>query len=352
MEDDSASSIWKPFCSALGAEYRESKEIIGSSGLTHSVQAIGVDDKSKRVIIVSAEHNPRVAALMRVDVQATMPNVRVLVARPIAVDFAAAARLLFHTEDGMLDFGKLLEFGSLLTDKSADKNGLVDRFGHVLMPLAGAIARTGLPIRTNVLNAIEQVTALDWRQIVGGEQREVIPLLLNLVERLHHIDNLAEDRQQGICPVPTYQFTETDWELFQRGKEQDVIQERLKALNIYQYFFPPRDALALGLIEGGLGSTEDIQKGFQIAEQDGHQLVANELVRDASSIIEIIEALASLGYVANVGLEHELTDAGKKQRVDVKISPREGLVEKLIGRFNFDVSIKLSDLWKFPGSGA
>ncbi|MBN9552785.1 MAG: hypothetical protein J0H31_29020 [Alphaproteobacteria bacterium] len=93
--------IWEAFCSALGTDYRKAKEIVGASGITH--QAIGVDDKGKRVVLVSGDSNPRIASLMRVDVQATMPDVRVLIARQLALDLAHTARKMFFTEEGTLD---------------------------------------------------------------------------------------------------------------------------------------------------------------------------------------------------------------------------------------------------------
>jgi hypothetical protein len=88
----STTSIWGAFGRALGAEPRTSRTIRGVSGLDHLVEGISVDDKGNRVIVFAAEPNPRVAALMQVDIQATMPTARVLVARPIAFDFAAIAR--------------------------------------------------------------------------------------------------------------------------------------------------------------------------------------------------------------------------------------------------------------------
>src|ERR1700740_108337 len=92
LAEKNSKEFWGVFGRALRAEQRDYTTIRGSSGLNHDVEAIFVDDKSKRVIIVSAEPNPRIAALMRVDVQAVFADTRVLVARPIAFDIAAFAR--------------------------------------------------------------------------------------------------------------------------------------------------------------------------------------------------------------------------------------------------------------------
>src|SRR5437868_13817479 len=84
--------IWRTVSKALGADFREQQLIKGISGLDHPVQAISVDDKTNRVIIVSAEPSPRLAALMQVDVQATLPDAKVIVARPLLFDVAEISR--------------------------------------------------------------------------------------------------------------------------------------------------------------------------------------------------------------------------------------------------------------------
>ncbi|HEX3180772.1 MAG TPA: hypothetical protein VHR44_05885 [Beijerinckiaceae bacterium] len=63
------------------------------------MQAISVDDKTNRVILVSAEASPRAAALMQFDIQQTMPSTNVLVARPLVVDLGQIARTLFPTAE-------------------------------------------------------------------------------------------------------------------------------------------------------------------------------------------------------------------------------------------------------------
>jgi hypothetical protein len=342
--------IWKSFFAAVGAEYRPSKEITGLSGLTHEVQAIGVDDKTKRVIVVSAEHNPRIAALMRIDIQATMQDARVLVARPVAIDLAHAARTLFHTPEGNLDLPKVMEFGALLT--SGDKSGvqLTKKISPALTPLMDTIGRSGLPIRSHILNTFEQIAALDWRQIAGGDGESIPQQAFNLLDLLRNVDNLAGDRAQGICPVPTYELTESDWELFERGRNIDDVRERLKALGVFQYFFPSPDALVLGIVDSGLGTKESIGRGLSIAEQDGHQFSQNELVDRLARLPDLLEALRDKGYIAEGEASLELTDTGNTFRESVRYRPREGLVSKIAQRITVKVSASLDDLFKM-GSG-
>ena len=103
LTEKNSKEFWDAFGRALRAEPRDYLTVRGSSGLDHFVEAIFVDDKSKRVIIVSAEPNPRIAALMRVDIQAAFADARVLVARPIAFDIAALARQMVQ-KFGLVNF--------------------------------------------------------------------------------------------------------------------------------------------------------------------------------------------------------------------------------------------------------
>ena len=94
MNDElDAKRMWKSIgAAAVGVEIRQATSIRGISGQDHPVQAVGVDDKTNRVIIFSAEPNPRIAALMQTDVQATVADAHVLVARPVIFDLSEIAR--------------------------------------------------------------------------------------------------------------------------------------------------------------------------------------------------------------------------------------------------------------------
>ena len=100
MTDDlDTKQIWKSLSSAISIEMREATSIRGSSGQGRPVQAVAVDDKTNRVVIFSAEPSPRIAALMQTDVQATLPDVHVLVARPVIFDLSEIARRVAKQTD-------------------------------------------------------------------------------------------------------------------------------------------------------------------------------------------------------------------------------------------------------------
>jgi hypothetical protein len=342
-EMDDKPPIWDSFLKALCVEPRPDNEIVGDSGLTHQVQAIGVDDATRRVVIISAEYNPRIAALMRVDVQATMPGARVLVARPLAIDIAHTTRSLFTTKSGSLDLMKVLELANILGAGQMVQPMLEARYGDEFRRLMADVGRSNLPIRSHFLNLIEQAANINWSKIKDAGFTEASSLAFEVVEQVAKSDNLAGDRKHGVCPVPTYELTEKDWDLFGSGRHIDEVQERLKALNIYQYFYPPADSVALGLIDRDVGTEAEIQKGFDIAEKGGHVLSKNELLPEAKDLPELLEALKAQGYVAEGEYSYEATEEGRTVRKSVKVRPRESFLTKIINRINLNASISPKD---------
>jgi hypothetical protein len=57
----------------------------------HPALLVGVDDIRRRIIVISRDPEPRSAALSQSDIQAANPDYRVVVARPIAINFAPVA---------------------------------------------------------------------------------------------------------------------------------------------------------------------------------------------------------------------------------------------------------------------
>ncbi|NOE18097.1 hypothetical protein GS634_08165 [Ruegeria atlantica] len=337
--------IWGAFCSALGTEYREAKEISGASGLVHPVEAIGVDDKGKRLVLVSSEHNPRISALMRGDVQATMPGMKVMVARPLAIDLAYAAKKMFFTEEGTIDVSKLLQVASILQMEDEKKEDMFkELFGEPASQLIMSVYLSSLPAKTHILNVVEQFGFLDWSKVAKPKDSNFIQTATDLLTQFSNMDNLAGDREQGICPVPTYELTESDWDLFHQNKHVDEIQARLRDLDIYQYFFPPADSLALGLIDRGLATEGEVLDGFELAQTQGHQLSENAIVPDVDGLFEIVEALKANGYAIEGEFSTELTDQGRAVRKVVNIRPSEGLIAKISRVMSVKVDLNLKDL--------
>jgi hypothetical protein len=88
--------FWTNFVRALDAEPRDVPSIKGISGLDHPTLGFGVDDKRQRVVIISADHDARSAAMMQADVQATFPGVSIVVARPALINLSGMASALIR----------------------------------------------------------------------------------------------------------------------------------------------------------------------------------------------------------------------------------------------------------------
>jgi hypothetical protein len=141
-------NIWDSFARALETEPRDHKVLTGVSGLEHPVQMLGVDEKRNRIVAISSEPNARVAALMQVDVQAAMPNMKILIARPIVFDLGNIVRSIFPN-DAAATFSvlKLKEFTSTLETLSQEqKTQMIDNHVAGFAPqIITALQKATLP---------------------------------------------------------------------------------------------------------------------------------------------------------------------------------------------------------------
>ena len=335
--------IWSSITRALGAEPRQAATIRGASGLDHEVEAIAVDDKGQRVIVISAEPSPRVSALMQVDIQATMPDARVLVARPIMFDIAFVARgLVQHFGWDEIDFQ---EISVRLKEqqeggKQPDPKEL---FGGLLNPIITAFQNVRLPTMNQIMAFIQQAALLDWNHFIAGmgENKGLRLPVSNLLT----LDSMEIDRRHGICPIPLYELTEADWELLLSGTRTEMIEARLRELGIYQYFYPAPDQLALGVTDRneGRASAEGISSALSLSEKLGHPLGTPEVLQSLSGFSDIVELLKDKNMLVDGEFGLELSDAGTSARATVKFRPREGALTKLLQRLNVNLSVSPKD---------
>lgn len=350
--------FWKSFAKALGAEYREGQSISGASGIDHPMQAICVDDSSKRLILFSSEADPRVASLIQGDIQSTFNDVNVLVARPTVYDLAALIRTLFNdAASAILSFEQVQEFTkefNAIPEKNRQafiaKNNFASKFAMVGRMIK-AVEHIPLPALTHAGALLQQATLINWSQVIetlkqSSEAKNLVGSIS--LEKIYEFDSAAIDRAYGVCPVPLYQLDDKDWELFLEGRHIDEVQERLKALNIFQYFFPPADQLALGIAERGITKRTEITEIVASAPGQGHPLGANELVPSAKSLMEIIDQLSENSFINEVDHTVKLTSEGATSRLKIKATPRESAVSKFINRFKFNVRISSKDIWPKP----
>jgi hypothetical protein len=191
---------------------------------------------------------------MQADVQATLPNVHVLVARPVIFNLAEVVRRMITTYGSGVDPAKIAIFIEQNNKNKEVVSSVSEKLAPVLKHFFDTAAKVQLPFSVQVMDIVEQlIINMNW-------QTEFLkkPSLAGLIETVlsvTSVDSSEPDRRLGVCPVPLYELTEADYDLFVLGGDLEEVRARLKALGIYQYFFPPPDHLLLGLADKRI--TED-----------------------------------------------------------------------------------------------
>jgi hypothetical protein len=116
--------------------------------------------------------------------------------------------------------------------------------------------------------------------------------------------------------------------------------EHLKALGIYQYFFPPPDQAVLGLVDRAGIPKEDIGPAVQRFTEMGHPIGEPELIRPAPTMLQMIDELQDKGLLIEGKVSFILTDEGSKIRGNVQFKPRESALSKLINHLRLSINIR------------
>lgn len=342
---DAISGLWTAFAGAIEAEPRSHTIIRGASGIDHAIEAIAIDENRKRMIIVSADSDPRVSVLVQNDIQATVPY-KVLMARPITVDLAHLAQNII-TKMGVEELD-IVEVGDELKALEGQPlpvlmNSVV---GGALVNLVDSVISSKLPPLRQIVAFLEQLPYVDWQAMGARLQANSSKIPL---QSLLAVNNISRDLNYGICPIPLYEFQTQEWERILAGGQSELVREKMKEVGLFQYFFPAVDHLALGLIDRGITSKELVIRAIEATPTLGHPFGKSELLTSPTSLVETVESLNDLGFLTEGESTVEITPEGTVQRATVKFRPREGLLSKLLARFNVNVSVSPRDLIP-PGS--
>jgi hypothetical protein len=337
--------LWASFATAIGAELRPGDAIKGKSGIEHKAQALAFDEAGKRIIVISSEQDARVAALVQSDIQALHENYGVILARPIIFDLGAISRQIISVippiSFTMNQLSGYMEYLSKLT--SEEKAALIDGYGgNLLKSLLLALQNVSLPPLPQVMGAIGQVSRLPLGQLmknIGDKDADIAFAVRGLAE----IDNLENDRKYGVCPIPLYELSNDDWELFLSGSDADSIAQRLLDLDIYQYFFPSPDHVALGLVDRGIASEQALVEAVSHVPALGHPFGNFEILKSPSALPKLLQDLKSSGYVAEGEMGIEISAQGQNVRSIVKFRPRESILSKILNRISFGFSVNPKD---------
>jgi hypothetical protein len=338
MTDSITKPIWKSVIRAVEADPREVTSITGISGVVHPILGLGVDEKRSRVIIVSGDADARAAAMMQSDVQQTFPDVRVVVARPVAVNFAGiATKIVRQIGSPSVFISRLAE----LMKVGPDSPELATFIEPYLEPIRSVLASSAIDGLAFFIEATRQLSLVDYRKLDSGVDSSGKPIedLELTFSRLTGNDPTSRDRELGVCPIPLYAFGEDDLDTLTIGRSVEAAVEILRRHEIHQYFFPAPDVTALSLIDRGMVGRNEVVKAVEVAPQLGHPLGDPELVDMRHTVLEMVEALEHDGRYVEGEIDMTLTESGREARATLKFKPRESAVSKLINRANFNFDL-------------
>jgi hypothetical protein len=166
------------------------------------------------------------------------------------------------------------------------------------------------------------------------------------LRKLVALDPAEVDRSLGVCSLPLYEFSESDVEVLQRGIDLEAAREILRARDIFQYFFPPPDHLALGLAESRTRPASELVADLVRTPEIGHPFGQFEVVDSSLNLNEVVVSLQERGLLVDGEVGVEVTEGGKQLRAQVRFRPREGLLARLANVLSIKVDLSLKDLFK------
>lgn len=342
---DDLGNLWESVLRAVGTEPRPAREIQGISGVIHRPLALGVDDASKRLVVITDEPTPRHAAMMQIDIAATLPDVRVSVARVIPIDLATVAARTLEQFGG---------FGALMAEfQAAQQSASPEDKGNEVAARIGAMKFLGnnidllkrIPVGwlNAVLQAIDQLRLIEVAgaiQAMKGVGDDASVFFENLrLDKLAQTDIIAPDREVGVCPVLIPSFSEAEIDILLKPRALEDAREILKAKRIYQYFFPGLDDLALGLVDRGVRQAATVAEMVSRAPDLGHPYGENEVVGPTSDPMAVIDELKRRGLTIEGEFGWELGPDGEARRMTLKFKPSEGVTTKILNRCNINVNL-------------
>jgi hypothetical protein len=325
--------FWNNILGAVHTTPRATNRISGASGLTHEIITIGIDDASKRMVIVSPEHDGRTAALVQSDIQGAHPDYRVLTIRPAAVSVSKLAQAI------QAIFGSPImteaTFAAIQKDQAPLQSALSESIGN----LAGLSKRLALPKLPQILELIQQLAKLNFARTDLSSSSSNGNFSIDLTRILSY-DPIGADRDVGVCGFPFYDFNEQAIDSILTASSTEEVADALRQRDIFQYFYPAPDQLALGLVERGITCPEKLTSVLGQAPKTGHPFGQTELVEAQSSVLKAINALQAKNLLVEGEFGLEVSQDGVRVRSMVKFKPKEGIISKLINRFSLNFDLK------------
>lgn len=317
--------FWDALIRSTRAEPRPVRSIPGLSGVVHELVALGVDDKSKRLIVVSPYADAKTTAMMQSDIQGTLEGTKVIAVRPLALD-------LSHIVRGVVTVLGRTEFFATELEGVSDRSSLVQHALHKalnpqVMEIHRALKAARVDLRAQLLSLIEQFMMIEWRLPSSDNRGFGLSF-----DGLRTYDAMKEDKKYGVCPIPLYGFSSDEIEGILTNPSPDDVYELLRDHGIMQYFFPPMDQLVLGGIDSGRARLATLREFVGLSDRIGHPVSPGEIVSSVANVKkleEMLEALVDAGMLRQIDLDYDLSPNGLAARMKVRFAPRESLLMKL-----------------------
>lgn len=329
--------FWNGVLRAVGVDPRKAREVGGASGVRHAALAVGVDETEKRIVVVSADGDPRSAALAQADIQAAIADYKVIVAKPTLISARQFASELMRSSGAstisMQNMGILeqqdrerfqAQFTELYETRLSGAFEVVDNWFKTSQSVGGL---SFLQIAKQI---IDQLTFFS----VKIDEQDVTVDLSAAIES----SPMALDSQLGICGFPLYAMTESELDVF-AGGGLDEAQAILRRYGVMQFFFPAPDQLLLGAIDRGAPVTGDSQPAA-IARGLGHPSGQMELVAADTKLTELLDALKEKNFLVDGEVSVHLSEEGLQERATVRFTPRESILSKIINRITVNIDLK------------
>lgn len=344
----------------MGFEPREVATLAGRSGQTHQFNALGVDEKKRRLLVFSGELDPRMAAMVHSDVAANIGGYRLITVRPLTFDIQQLASLIgqvtgteqFDSKEILSSFqewSKSEPWTAVRPAKDFDGMSAKDILSivqlslgaaaSILMPFLRAATLSGLSPTEQIMLMVRQLSLLDWRSFVNASKSSGVFDLSHFTE----LDSLKWDREFGLCPFPLYELHEHDWETISSAKDIERIRERLTEMGVTQYFSPPKDHATLAVIDRGIQHPKDIEGALQTLPELGHPIASNEFLENSTDLIDIIAQLQQSGLTVEGDAGVTISEKGREFRASVKFRPREGAISKVLNILKVNVNVSPKD---------
>lgn len=356
------SQFWPNVIRSVEAEPRPGKAIPGKSGFEHPVVAVGVDEKRRRLIMISGDPDARSAAMAQTDVQARFPDYSVILARPIAVNLGRMADAVAKAlGTPTLSLASLPNW----TPPPAMSKKVKEKLEKKFQEKWTAILEDGFGGTFHVLEYASVNPIAAWQEVISqlshlqfvGVPAPDLATATGIPEHtsptvqfggLIALDPAEIDRRLGVCSIPLYSFSQDEARAIHESTNLADVRTILSNHDILQYFFPSADQVTLGLVERRGLDREAVLSTVAKSPDIGHPLGQLELVDPDTQLNVMIDALKERGLVVEGEHSIEMTEAGKNVRTTVKWKPREGFLSKLSRVFSMKLDLSLKDFFS-PG---